>query len=197
MDILKQVIKYKNLLMKFIETPLKGLYLIQLKLFKDDRGFFARTFCKKEFLTKGFDKEFVQFNHSFNNLKGTIRGMHYQVPPFAESKLIRCVQGRVYDVAIDLRKDSPTFLQSFGAELSDENLMCILIPEGFAHGFQTLEDHTALIYHHTNFYMPNTERGVCYNDKRLNIKWQLPPVNINPKDLLYPSINEKFEAISL
>ena len=183
--------------MQFIETPLKGLYLIQLKVLKDDRGFFARTFCKEQFLTIGFDKEFVQFNHSFNTLKGTIRGMHYQKPPFAETKLIRCVQGKVYDVAVDLRKDSPTYLQSFGAELSAENMTCILIPEGFAHGFQTLEDNTALIYHHTSYYTPNTEGGARFNDPALNIHWQLPPVNISPKDLLYPLINQSFEAISL
>ena len=183
--------------MQFIETPLKGLYLIQLKILKDDRGFFARTFCKEQFSTIGFDKEFVQFNHSFNTLKGTIRGMHYQKPPFAETKLIRCVQGSVYDVAVDLRKDSPTYLQSFGAELSAENMTCILIPEGFAHGFQTLEDNTALIYHHTSYYTPNTEGGVRFDDTALNIHWQLPPVNISPKDLLYPLINQNFKAISL
>lgn len=123
--------------------------------------------------------------------------MHYQKPPFAETKLIRCVQGSVYDVAVDLRKDSPTYLQSFGAELSAENMTCILIPEGFAHGFQTLEDNTALIYHHTNYYTPNTEGGVRFDDTALNITWQLPPVNISPKDLLYPLINQNFEAISL
>ena len=183
--------------MQFIETHLKDLYLIQLKILKDDRGFFARTFCKEQFSTIGFDKQFVQFNHSFNTLKGTIRGMHYQKQPFAETKLIRCVQGSLFDVAVDLRKDSPTYLQSFVAELSAGNMRCILIPEGFAHGFQTLEDNTAIIYHHTSYYKPNTEGGVRYDDTALNIRWPLPPVNISPKDLLYPLINQNFEAISL
>ena len=183
--------------MQFIETPLKGLYLIQLKILKDDRGFFARTFCKEQFSTIGFDKEFVQFNHSFNTLKGTIRGMHYQKPPFAETKLIRCTQGSVYDVAVDLRKGSPTYLQSFGVELSAENMICILIPEGFAHGFQTLEDNTSLIYHHTSYYTPNTEGGVRYDDTALNIPWPLPPINISLKDLSYLLIDQNFKAINL
>ena len=183
--------------MQFIETPFKGLYLIQLKILKDDRGFFVRTFCKEQFSTIGFDKEFVQFNHSFNTLKGTIRGMHYQKPPFSETKLIRCIQGSVYDVAVDLRKGSPTYLKSFSAELSAKNMTCILIPEGFAHGFQTLEDNTSLIYHHTSYYKPDTESGVRFDDTFLNINWQLPPVNISPKDLFYSFINQNFEAISL
>ena len=136
-----------------------------------------------------FNQEFVQFNHSFNTLKGTIRGLHFQSPPFAETKLIRCVQGSVYDIAVDLRENSSTYLQFFGTELSAENLNCILIPEGFAHGFQTLEDNTSLIYHHTNYYKPNTERGIRFNDPVLNIQWPLQPVNISRKDLLYPLIN--------
>ena len=183
--------------MQFIESSIKGLYTIQLKSLKDDRGFFARTFCKEIFLKIGFNEEFVQFNHSFNTLKGTIRGMHYQKAPFAESKLIRCVQGSVYDVAIDLRKNSPTYLQSFGVELSAENLKCILIPQGFAHGFQTLEDNTSLIYHHTSYYKPNTEGGIRYNDPALNILWKLPAVSISPKDLTHPLININFQALTL
>ena len=175
--------------MTFIETPLKDLYLIKLMSLNDERGFFARTFCKEQFLSIGFNKEFVQFNHSFNTLKGTIRGLHFQSPPFAETKLIRCVQGSVYDIAVDLRENSSTYLQFFGTELSAENLNCILIPEGFAHGFQTLEDNTSLIYHHTNYYKPNTERGIRFNDPVLNIQWPLQPVNISRKDLLYPLIN--------
>ena len=183
--------------MQLIESSIKGLFIIQLTSFKDERGFFARTFCKDLFLKIGFNEEFVQFNHSFNTLKGTIRGMHYQKPPFAESKLIRCVQGSVYDVAIDLRKNSPTYLQYFGAELSAENLKCILIPKGFAHGFQTLEDNTSLIYHHTNYYTPNTEAGIRYNDPVLNIPWTLPAVSISPKDLIHPLINTNFQALTL
>jgi dTDP-4-dehydrorhamnose 3,5-epimerase len=183
--------------MEFIETPIKDLYLIQPKLLTDERGFFTRIFCKELFSKIGFDKEFVQFNHSFNSYKGTIRGMHYQKPPFAETKFIRCVQGKVYDVAIDLRKNSPTYLNYFGAELSADNMTCILIPEGFAHGFQTLEDNSALIYHHTSYYTPNIEGGIRFNDTALSINWQLPPVNVTVKDKQYPLINQNFEPISL
>lgn len=148
-------------------------------------GVFARTFCKEQFLKIDFDKEFVQFNHSFNKFKGTVRGMHFQNAPFAETKLIRCVKGSVYDVVVDLRKDSPTFLKTFEVELSDVNMLGILIPEGFAHGFQALEDNTSLIYHHTNYYTPNSEGGLRYDDPKLNLKWPLPPLNISSKDLSY------------
>jgi dTDP-4-dehydrorhamnose 3,5-epimerase len=181
--------------MQFIETPIMGLYLIQLNKIQDERGFFARTFCKEQFSKIGFNKEFVQFNHSFNKIKGTIRGMHFQQQPFSETKLIRCVEGCVYDVAVDLRKDSASYMQSFGVELSSDNMICILIPEGFAHGFQTLQDNTALIYHHTNYYKPNTEGGIRFDDKILNIQWKLPPINISSKDLSYPLINENFKPI--
>jgi len=171
--------------MKFVETELQDLYIVEFKLFKDDRGFFARTFCKEEFAKINFNKEFVQFNHSYNRSKGTIRGMHYQTPPFEETKLIRCVKGSVYDVVVDFRKNSPTYLKSISIELSELNMACILIPEGFAHGFQTLEDDTSLIYHHTNFYNPNSEGGIRYDDPKLNIKWPLKPMNISLKDLSY------------
>ena len=171
--------------MKFLETDLLGLHIVQFELLKDERGFFARTFCKEEFSKIDFDKEFVQFNHSFNKFKGTIRGMHFQNPPFEETKLIRCVKGSVYDVIVDLRKKSPTYLKSYGIELSDLNMACVLIPEGFAHGFQTLEDNTSLIYHHTTIYNPNSEGGIRFDDPKLNIKWPLTPINISPKDLSY------------
>jgi dTDP-4-dehydrorhamnose 3,5-epimerase len=181
--------------MQFIESYLKGLFTIELLSLNDERGFFARTFCKEKFSEIGFNEEFVQFNHSFNSLKGTIRGMHYQKAPFSETKLIRCVQGSVYDVAIDLRKDSPTYLKYFGVELSAQNLNCILIPHGFAHGFQTLEDNTSLIYHHTNFYTPNTEGGILFNDPIINIQWEYPPRNVSQRDLNHPLINNNFQAL--
>lgn len=183
--------------MQFIETPLNGLYLIQLKILKDDRGFFSRIFCKEQFSTIGFGKEFVQFNHSFNTLKGTIRGMHYQKPPFAETKLIRCIQGAVYDVAVDLREGSPTFLQHFGMELSEENMVIAFIPEGFAHGFQTLENNTALMYHHTAFYTPEADDGLCYNDPALKIAWKLPAVNVSEKDKNYNQVDKNFKGITI
>jgi dTDP-4-dehydrorhamnose 3,5-epimerase len=175
--------------MEFIKTPLEGIYLIQHTILADERGLFTRTFCKNEFSAIGFDKEFVQFNHSFNRTKGTIRGMHYQSDPFSETKLIRCVEGSVYDVAVDLRKGSPTYLQYFGVELSKVNMYSILIPEGCAHGFQTLEDNTALIYHHTAFYKPEAYGGVRFDDPAIGIAWPLPPVNITMKDQTYPLID--------
>jgi dTDP-4-dehydrorhamnose 3,5-epimerase len=171
--------------MVFQKTPLAGLYLLEPRIIRDERGLFARTFCKKEFAEIGFDKDFVQFNHSFNSKKGTLRGMHFQLAPFAETKLIRCVEGRVFDVAVDLRKDSKTYLQYFGVELSKENMFSILIPEGFAHGFQTLEDNSALIYHHTEYYTPNVDSGILYNDPALAINWPLGISIISQKDTSY------------
>ncbi len=174
--------------MEFIKTPIEGLFLIHHKILEDERGLFTRTFCKNEFSSIGFTKEFVQFNHSYNLLKGTVRGMHFQNAPFAETKLIRCVEGSVYDVAVDLRKDSQTYLQYFGIELSKANINSILIPEGFAHGFQTLENNTALIYHHTAFYTPGADCGIRYDDPALHISWPLPVSKISTKDKNYPLI---------
>lgn len=183
--------------MKFIETPLRDLYVINPSVIEDDRGFFFRSYCKEEFAAIQFQQDFVQFNHSFNKNKGTLRGMHFQKMPYTEAKLIRCVQGSVYDVAVDLRKDSSTFLQHFGVILSAENKSSILIPMGFAHGFQTLEDSSALIYHHTEYYTPVADSGLRYDDERLNINWPLPTVNLSQKDKLYPLIDNNFEGILL
>ncbi|MEO1515630.1 MAG: dTDP-4-dehydrorhamnose 3,5-epimerase [Bacteroidota bacterium] len=176
--------------------PLEGAFVIEPEPFEDQRGLFARTFCKKDFRQIGHRKEFVQFNHSVNRRKGTVRGMHYQLPPHSEIKLVRCIQGSVYDVIVDLRRNSPTFLQHFGVELSESNLLMLYIPEGFAHGFQTLKDHTALIYHHTAYYAPKAERGLRYDDPRLDIHWPLPPVALSKKDQLYPKINFQFNGLS-
>ena len=183
--------------MEFISTTLEGLYVIKHNILSDDRGLFARTFCKSEFDKIGFKKEFVQFNHSFNLAKGTLRGMHFQKKPFCESKLIRCVHGSVYDVAVDVRKNSPTFLKHFAVELSSSNFLSILIPEGFAHGFQTLEDNTSLIYHHTQFYNPEADAGIKYNDSKLMINWPLQIINLSKKDLSYENINQNFKGIEI
>ena len=183
--------------MELIASDIEGLYTVVLKKLEDDRGLFARTFCKNEFKKVGFDKEFVQFNHSFNKIKGTIRGMHFQKMPFAETKLIRCVQGAVYDVAVDIRKDSKTYLQWFGIELSAENMVSVLIPEGFAHGFQTLTDDAALIYHHTAFYTPQADAGIRFDDPAININWKLTAVNISDKDKCYPFIDHNFKGITI
>jgi dTDP-4-dehydrorhamnose 3,5-epimerase len=181
--------------LKFCKTDIEGLYTITLNKLVDERALFARTFCKNEFKQIGFDKEFVQFNHSFNKHKGTIRGMHFQNPPYCETKLIRCVQGSVFDVAIDLRETSPTFLKYFGTILSADNMDSIFIPEGFAHGFQTLEDNTALIYHHTQYYTPHADAGIRFDDETLNIKWELPAVNVSPKDFSYKLIDNNFKGV--
>lgn len=182
--------------MIFTETPLKGAYIIETKPFTDDRGLFARTFCKNEFQQIGHTKEFVQFNHSVTTHKGSIRGMHYQLPPFSEIKLIRCIRGKVLDVIIDIRQGSPTFLKHFGIELSEENHLSLYIPEGFAHGFQTLEDNAQLIYHHTSFYQPGYEGGIRFSDPAVGINWPLQVTRTSEKDSNYEFLNN-FNGIKL
>jgi dTDP-4-dehydrorhamnose 3,5-epimerase len=181
--------------MEFVKTDLEGLYIIKPKLIEDERGLFTRTYCKNESLAVGLKTDFVQFNHSFNKKRGTVRGMHYQMPPYSEIKLIRCVQGRVIDVAVDIRRNSPTFLKSVAVELSVENMLSILIPTGFAHGFQTLEDNTSLIYHHTEFFQADANAGLRPDDPELSIRWPLPFVNISEKDKTQKLINQDFKGI--
>lgn len=173
------------------ETGFQGLFIIENIPLQDERGLFSRVFCKKE-LFQICKKEIVQINHSVNNKKGTIRGMHYQVSPYAESKLIRCIQGSVFDVAIDLRKNSKTFLKWFGIVLSKDNWKMIFIPEGFAHGFQTLEANTELLYHHTGYYSPEYERGLNFNDPVININWEIEQFTCSEKDLHLPLITNNF-----
>lgn len=181
--------------MVFTETILKGSFTIELTPFTDNRGWFARTYCKDEFKRIGHTGEWVQMNHSFTSKAGALRGMHYQLPPFTEIKMVRCIAGAVYDVIIDLRKDSATFLQWFGTELSAKNKRMIYIPEGFAHGFQTLTDDCELIYHHTELYMPGAEAGVQYNDTRIGINWPLTPTEISERDKQHPLLNNNFTGI--
>jgi dTDP-4-dehydrorhamnose 3,5-epimerase len=180
--------------MIFEETMLKGAYIVSLQLLTDTRGGFARTFCKKEFERINHQKEFVQLNHSYNTFKGTIRGMHFQAPPYQEIKLIRCVKGAVLDVIIDLRKNSPTFLQHFKVELSAENKKMMYVPGNFAHGFQTLEDNSELIYHHTQFYTPHADTGLRFDDPLLDIKWPLEPIMVSEKDKKYKLIDQIFKG---
>lgn len=180
--------------MIFEETKLKGAFVVSLNLLTDARGGFARTFCKKEFEQIGHTKEFVQFNQSYNTHKGTIRGMHFQIPPHQEIKLIRCVRGSVMDVIIDLRKDSPTFLHHVAIEISAENKKMMYVPENFAHGFQTLEDNSELIYHHTEYYTPQADSGLKHNDPALGINWKLPPVMVSDKDNNYKLIDNNFKG---
>ncbi|RYY71318.1 MAG: dTDP-4-dehydrorhamnose 3,5-epimerase [Chitinophagaceae bacterium] len=183
--------------MELVETNIAGVYIIKVKKLEDDRGLFARTFCKNEFAAIGFEKEFVQFNHSYNRHKGTLRGMHFQNAPYGETKLIRCVQGAVLDVAVDIREGSPTFLQHVSIELSAENMNSILIPEGVAHGFQTLQDDSSLIYHHTAFYTAGADNGLRYSDPALNIQWPLTITQVSEKDRQYRLIDNNFKGITI
>jgi dTDP-4-dehydrorhamnose 3,5-epimerase len=181
--------------MKFLPTPLKGSYVVNLSAFTDDRGWFVRTYCENEFRQIGHEERWVQMNHSYTAKKGTIRGMHFQLPPHREIKMVRCVRGKVFDVIIDIRKDSATFLQWYGVELSPGAMNMIYIPGGFAHGFQTLDDDTELIYHHSAFYTPGSEGGVRFDDPFINIEWPVEVTSVSERDLRHPMLTEKFKGI--
>lgn len=168
--------------MIFTETPLQGAWLIDLEKRGDERGFFARAFCEKEFGAHQLATRFVQANDSLSAQRGTLRGMHYQLAPRAETKLVRCIRGALYDVILDLRKGSPTFGRSFGAELTAENRRMMYVPKGFAHGLLTLADDTEAFYLVDEFYDAERERGVRWNDPRFDIRWPIPPVVLSDKD---------------
>lgn len=178
--------------MHFTKTNLHGAYLIDLDKKGDDRGFFARFYCTKEFTEHGLDNDFVQVNTSLSAYKGTLRGMHYQLPPKAESKLVRCIKGSLYDVIIDLRKDSPSFGQSFGCELTAENRRMMYVPKGFGHGFITLADDTEVLYLVSEFYEPEFERGLRWNDPYFKISWPIEPITVSPKDAQHPDFNPDY-----
>jgi len=161
--------------MIFVETKIKGAYLIQPEPVQDDRGSFARAFCKREFESRGLNGIFVQCNTSYNRKKGTLRGMHYQAPPHQEVKLVWCIRGSIYDVIVDLRKESGPFRNWFAVELSADNGEMLYIPKGVAHGFQTLEDHTEVYYQMSEFYHSESARGVRWDDPALGIEW--PPIS--------------------
>jgi dTDP-4-dehydrorhamnose 3,5-epimerase len=175
--------------MIFTETPLKGAYLIDLEKRGDDRGFFARAFCEREFAEHGLVTHFVQANNSLSAHAGTLRGLHYQLAPKAETKLIRCIRGALYDVILDLRADSPSFGRSFGADLTAENRRMMYVPKGFAHGFTTLIDDTEAFYLVDAFYAPESERGVRWDDPRFAIRWPVQPAVISDKDRSYRDFN--------
>jgi dTDP-4-dehydrorhamnose 3,5-epimerase len=180
--------------MKFDPTPLKGSYLIELSPIADDRGWFARTYCRDTFEKEiGHNKEWVQMNHSFTVNKGAVRGMHFQVSPYEEIKMVRCIAGAVFDVIVDLRTGSDTFLKWFGAALSAENKRMMYIPEGFAHGFQALSENAELVYSHTQNYQPSAERGLLYNDPALNIEWPLAVTDVSQRDKNHPLIRSDFK----
>ncbi len=172
--------------MIFTETKLKSAFVIEPERVEDERGFFARTWCQNEFEAHGLNPRLAQCSISFNRQKGTLRGMHYQAAPHAEAKLVRCTMGAVYDVILDLRPYSPSFKQHFALKLTAENCRMIYIPEGFAHGFQTLEDNTEVFYQMSEFYVPESARGVRWDDPTFGIEW--PPAEriISPRDRSYP-----------
>lgn len=181
--------------MKFSETKLKGLYIVEPEPFEDERGLFFRVFCKSEFKSFGLDKEFVQINQSVNLKKYTFRGYHYQIAPHEDCKLIRCVHGKVIDIIIDVRKNSSTFLQHFSIELTAENKKMVYVPEGLAHGFLTLKDNSQLIYNHTAFYKQGFEGELNANDPRIKVKLPKPIKIISKKDLKIPFLASDFEGV--
>lgn len=171
--------------MRFTETKLKGAYIIEAELIQDERGFFARSWCQKEFTERGLNPNLVQCNISFNLKKGTLRGMHCQAKPYEEAKLVRCTMGAIYDVIIDIRPESLTFKQWVAVELKAENRKMLYIPEGFAHGFQTLVDNTEVFYQMSEFYHPESARGLRWNDPAFGIKWAVENLTISLKDKSY------------
>jgi dTDP-4-dehydrorhamnose 3,5-epimerase len=172
--------------MIFIETKLKGAYIIEPERREDERGFFARSFCKNEFKEHGLNDNLVQCNISFNKTEGTMRGMHLQIPPKEEAKVVRCTMGSIYDVIVDLRKKSLTYKMHMGATLTPENRKMLYVPEGFAHGFITLEDHTEVFYQMSEFYAPECDRGYRWNDPAFGIDWPIEVNVISDRDKDYP-----------
>ena len=181
--------------MKFTESPLKGAYVVEPEPFEDQRGMFSRIFCENEFKEIYHSKKLVQINHSLTNRTGTVRGMHYQSQPMTEIKMVKCLGGSVYDVIIDLRKGSDTFMKWHGETLSSENRRMIYIPEGFAHGFQTLEPNCELLYFHTECYSSDYEEAVRFDDPRIGIKWPLNATEISEKDKNHPLLSGNFVGI--
>lgn len=179
------------------DTPLSGLKIIQRETIEDSRGFLSRFYCVDEFHAYGFDKALSQINHTYTIRKGTVRGLHYQLPPNAEIKLVSCLKGEIFDVAVDLRKNSPTFLHWYGEVLSDSNKRSLLIPEGFAHGFQTLTENCELIYLHTAPYVKESEAALNVNDPSVGIKWPLDIAEISERDQLHAMIKNNFKGISV
>jgi dTDP-4-dehydrorhamnose 3,5-epimerase len=172
--------------MILVETPLPGAFVIELELRRDRRGFFARSYCRREFERSGLDLEIVQTNLSFNAKAGTLRGMHFQRPPAEESKLVRCSRGTIFDVIIDLRRDSATYGKHFAVELSDDSHRALFVPKGFAHGFQALSDEVMVEYQMGAYYSPNEATGIRYDDPAFAIEWPLPVTTISEQDLSWP-----------
>ena len=178
--------------MKFMETPLKGAFVIEIEPRGDERGFFARAFCQRELTAAGLNPKIVQINNSLSRHAGTLRGIHYQLAPKAEDKIVRCIRGALYDAIIDLRPDSPTFLQHYGVELTAENRKALYVPKGFGHAFLTLVDDTETLYMVTEYYAPDRERGLRFNDPKLGIPWPIPPTVVSDKDRAWPEYSPDY-----
>lgn len=181
----------------FIPTPLAGLIRVQRKAIEDARGFLSRFYCAEAFAEAGIDKTIAQINHTLTRRKGAVRGLHFQHPPYAETKLVSCLHGEIFDVAVDLRQGSPTFLHWHGALLSAENRQSLLIPEGFAHGFQALSDDCELLYLHTAAYCPEAEGALNIADPKLGIVWPLAMTEISERDRNHNLIEQNFQGITL
>lgn len=175
--------------MIFTPVSLGGACLVEIERVEDERGFFARTWCRREFEKHGLDPRLAQCSISFNRARATLRGLHYQTTPHEEAKLVRCVRGSVWDVIVDLRPDSPSFTGHFGVELSAENRRALYVPPGFAHGFITLEDATEVAYQMSEFYHPESARGVRWDDPAFGIEWPLVPQVISERDRCYPDFD--------
>ena len=182
--------------MKFTTTAVPGVAIIDLELRGDDRGFFARTFCREEFVAAGLEPLVEQCNLSFNHLAGTLRGMHLQVAPAPEAKLVRCTRGAIVDIIVDLRDDSPTRLQHVAVELTADNRRALYVPAYFAHGYQTLTDDTEVVYQVSGAYTPGTERGLRHDDPALGLTWPVPVTSISEKDQSWPLLSEQPIATS-
>src|SRR3982751_4520021 len=172
--------------MIFTETALKGAFVLDIERREDSRGFFGRAFCQREFAAHGLKPVIAQANLAFNKRRGTLRGMHFQYPPFAETKLVRATRGAIIDIIVDLRPESPTYLQHISAELNEDNHRALYVPERFAHGYQVLVDATETSYQGGEFYSPPQERALRYDDPRLGLTWPLPVTVVSDKDKVAP-----------
>ena len=177
--------------MKFAETPLAGAYILELERREDERGFFARSFCRREFAEHGLEPLVAQCNVSWNRMKGTLRGMHYQAPPVSEAKLVRCSRGAIHDVIVDLRRESPTYLHHFATELTADNRRQLYIPDHFAHGFLTLTDDAEVAYQMSEYFTPGAARGIRYDDPAVGIRWPHPVAVISGQDAAWPLLESE------
>ncbi len=183
--------------MNIVDTKIDGLFTLETNFYSDERGSFSRIFCQDELKEILKEQIIKQVNHSITNTKGTVRGLHFQYAPNIETKIVKCIRGSILDVVVDIRKDSETFLEVFMVELNEENQKMIVIPKGFAHGFQTLEDNTELLYFHTSIYTPSNEGALSINDPLLKIHWPLDIINLSDRDKEHKYIDDNFKGIEI